>query len=69
METARRAVIDVGTNSVKLLVGDAAGRQVVPVWEDSRQTRLGQEFYRTHRLQPDPIVKTARAVAEFVRQF
>ena len=28
METVRRAVIDVGTNSIKLLVADVRGRDV-----------------------------------------
>jgi exopolyphosphatase/guanosine-5'-triphosphate,3'-diphosphate pyrophosphatase len=65
MATARRAVIDVGTNSVKLLVADVTGREVQPVHEDSRQTRLGKGFYETHRLQPEPIARTAEAVWEF----
>jgi exopolyphosphatase/guanosine-5'-triphosphate,3'-diphosphate pyrophosphatase len=65
METVRRAVIDVGTNSVKLLVADVAGADVRPVHEESRQTRLGKGFYETHRLQPEPIARTAEAVAEF----
>ena len=42
METVRRAVIDVGTNSVKLLVADVSGGHVQPVHEESRQTRLGK---------------------------
>jgi exopolyphosphatase / guanosine-5'-triphosphate,3'-diphosphate pyrophosphatase len=65
METVRRAVIDVGTNSVKLLVADVRGRAVQPVHEESRQTRLGKGFYETHRLQPEPIARTAEAVWEF----
>ena len=65
MVTARRAVIDVGTNSVKLLVADVTGRDVRPVHEESRQTRLGKGFYETHRLQPEPIARTAEAVWEF----
>ena len=65
MVSARRAVIDVGTNSVKLLVADVTGRQVTPVHEESRQTRLGKGFYETHRLQPEPIARTAEAVWEF----
>jgi len=65
MPTARRAVIDVGTNSVKLLVADVAGHEVQPVLEDSKQTRLGKGFYETHRLQPEPLAQTARAVAGF----
>jgi exopolyphosphatase/guanosine-5'-triphosphate,3'-diphosphate pyrophosphatase len=67
MTPVRRAVVDVGTNSVKLLVAEVAGRDVRPVWEGSRQTRLGQGFYETHRLQPGPIARTSAAVAEFVR--
>ena len=63
MESVRRAVIDVGTNSVKLLVADVAGRQVIPVHEESKQTRLGQGFYETQLLQPESIARTARAVA------
>lgn len=65
MKSLRRAVIDVGTNSVKLLVADVHGSGVVPIIEESRQTRLGKNFYNTRRLQPDAIIQTAQAVAEF----
>ncbi len=65
MEANRRAVIDVGTNSIKLLVADVQGHQVLPVWEASKQTRLGHGFYQNHRLQPAAMVHTASAVAEF----
>lgn len=61
----RRAVIDIGTNSVKLLVADVAGHEVRPVLEDSRQTRLGQGFYDTHQLKPAAIGLTADAVSKF----
>ncbi len=65
MAAIRRAVIDVGTNSVKLLVAEVAERAVHPILERSEQTRLGSGFYETHRLQPDAIAKTAQAVARF----
>jgi len=65
MEPVRRAVIDVGTNSIKLLVADVAGCNVRPIHEESRQTRLGRGFYETHRLQPETIAHTAEAVWEF----
>jgi len=65
MEAVRRAVIDVGTNSIKLLVADVRGRDVQPVHEESRQTRLGKGFYETRRLQPETIARTAEAVWEF----
>ena len=63
----RRAVIDVGTNSIKLLVADVTGRDVQPVHEESRQTRLGKGFYETRLLQPEAIARTAEAVAEFAK--
>ena len=64
---ARRAVIDIGTNSVKLLVADVAADAVEPVWEGSEQTRLGQGFYEDHRLRPEAIADTAKAVAHFTQ--
>ena len=67
MEPVRRAVIDVGTNSIKLLVADVSGRTVHPVHEESRQTRLGQKFYETHQLQANAIAQTAAAVADFTQ--
>jgi len=65
METIRRAVIDVGTNSIKLLVADVRGREVSPVHEESKQTRLGKGFYESNQLQPEAIARTAEAVWEF----
>jgi exopolyphosphatase/guanosine-5'-triphosphate,3'-diphosphate pyrophosphatase len=67
MQPIRRAVIDVGTNSIKLLVADVAGCSVQPVHEESRQTRLGNGFYETRRLQMEPIAHSANAVADFAR--
>jgi exopolyphosphatase/guanosine-5'-triphosphate,3'-diphosphate pyrophosphatase len=64
----RRAVIDVGTNSVKLLVADVASAAIQPVLEKSEQTRLGRGLYDTHHLQAEAIGQTARAVAAFARQ-
>ena len=68
MPAQRRAVIDVGTNSVKLLVAQVSGRHVDPLLEESEQTRLGSGFYVTNRLRPAAIAQTARAVAEFARK-
>jgi exopolyphosphatase/guanosine-5'-triphosphate,3'-diphosphate pyrophosphatase len=61
----RRAVIDIGTNSVKLLVADVAGETLTPIAETSKQTRLGAGFYGTRRLQGAAMAATAEAVAEF----
>ncbi len=61
----RSAVIDVGTNSVKLLVGEVAGGAVHPLHEASQQTRLGKDFYHSHILQRDAIELTAQSVSSF----
>jgi exopolyphosphatase/guanosine-5'-triphosphate,3'-diphosphate pyrophosphatase len=62
MRPARRAIIDVGTNSVKLLVADLDGEALQPLHEESEQTRLGRGFYEHHTLQADAIRQTAAAV-------
>lgn len=61
----RRAIIDVGTNSVKVLLAEVDGHDVTPLWETSEQTRLGRGFYETHQLQSSAIQATAAAVARF----
>ena len=66
MNATRRAVIDVGTNSIKLLVAEVSEGLVRPIEERSDQTRLGAGLYTTHELQPIPLARTASAVARFV---
>jgi exopolyphosphatase/guanosine-5'-triphosphate,3'-diphosphate pyrophosphatase len=61
----RRAVIDVGTNSIKLLVADVAGPLITPVSEESNQTRLGAGFYASRQLKPAAIAATAAAAANY----
>ncbi len=61
----RRAVIDVGTNSVKLLVADVAGSRITPVSEESNQTRLGAGFYGTRQRGRAAIVQPAASVAKY----
>ncbi|HMO63627.1 MAG TPA: diol dehydratase reactivase ATPase-like domain-containing protein [Verrucomicrobiota bacterium] len=63
-----RAVVDVGTNSVKLLVARVRGAEVIPVFERAEQTRLGRGFYEDHRLRPEAVRHTAQAVAGFVHR-
>ena len=66
--TSRRAVIDVGTNSVKLLVADVGSGVITPVLEMGEQTRLGRGFYETRVLQREAIERTAAVIARFVQQ-
>lgn len=62
----RYCVIDVGTNSVKLLVADREGIKLVSQLEDSRTTRLGQGTAQHRRLVPEAIERTLKAVSQFV---
>jgi exopolyphosphatase / guanosine-5'-triphosphate,3'-diphosphate pyrophosphatase len=66
-QPTRRAVIDVGTNSVKLLIADVSGGDLTPLVEDSNQTRLGRGFYETHHLQSEAIQQTASVVAAYAQ--
>jgi len=64
----RLATIDLGTNTVRLLVADVergAGRWQV-VHADQRVTRLGEGLARTGRLAEAPADRTAAAVSEYV---
>ncbi|MGE3308884.1 MAG: Ppx/GppA family phosphatase [Limisphaerales bacterium] len=60
-----RAVIDIGTNSVKLLIARVGDSRVEPILEKGIQTRLGEGFFTTRRLRPDAMVRTAETVAAF----
>ena len=65
----RYAVIDVGTNSVKFHVGElAADGGWSTVVDRSEVTRLGEGLDETGRLNPEPIERTANAIAEMVDQ-
>ena len=61
----RRAIIDVGSNSVKLLIADVVDGVVMPLIHKGEQTRLGQGVFETGQLAPEAIEATARVVADF----
>ena len=61
----RRAVIDIGTNTVKVLVADVLQGQVVPVLHKDRVTRLGEGVNEQQRLSTAAIARTLQAVDEF----
>ena len=46
MDLVRVAIIDVGANTLRLLVAVPAGRQIASVHEEREQLRLGQEVER-----------------------
>src|SRR5436190_5090646 len=61
------AVIDIGSNSVKLLVGHVTGTAVEQLYSIGEAVRLGQGAFQTRRLRPDIIERVAGTVAEFAR--
>lgn len=62
----RVAVIDVGTNSTRLLVADVAGRQVTEVERHSRVTRLGRGVDLSGQLAAEAIEAACEAIADYV---
>ena len=67
--TARYAVIDVGTNSVKFHVGERlADRQWRTVIDRAEITQLGEGIEGTGRLQPEPVERTVEAIVGMVEE-
>ena len=62
----RHAVIDIGTNTVKLLVAEIRDGQVVPVVSKDQTTRLGEGVDATRRLNPAAIARTVAAITSYV---
>ncbi len=62
----RVAVIDVGTNSARLLVADVAGGRVSPVERRSTVTRLGRGVDLSGRLSAEAVEDACAAIADYV---
>jgi exopolyphosphatase / guanosine-5'-triphosphate,3'-diphosphate pyrophosphatase len=68
-ESVAFAVIDVGTNSVKLHVGERRpGDEWRTVVDRAEVTRLGEGLRETGRLQPEPLRRTADAIVDMVEE-
>ncbi|HEX5615323.1 MAG TPA: Ppx/GppA phosphatase family protein [Acidimicrobiia bacterium] len=62
----RVAAVDIGTNSVRLLIGDANDAGGIDVLDRRmRITRLGQGVDATRRLHPDAIARTVAVLDEY----
>jgi len=64
-EAAVRAAIDIGTNSVRLLVADFSTRPPRARATGLTITRLGEGLDASGRIKPEALKRTARAVAGF----
>jgi exopolyphosphatase/guanosine-5'-triphosphate,3'-diphosphate pyrophosphatase len=65
----RVAVIDVGTNSARLLVADVAGGRVSPVERRSTVTRLGRGVDLSGRLSAEAVEDACEAIGEYVAMY
>lgn len=61
----RVAVVDVGTNSTRLLIADVGDGGVTALARRSIVTRLGEGLEATGRLGDEPMERVARALAEY----
>lgn len=64
-ELTRVAAVDCGTNSIRLLVADVVGAELVDVARELRIVRLGEGVDRTGRLAPAAIARTRTALADY----
>jgi exopolyphosphatase/guanosine-5'-triphosphate,3'-diphosphate pyrophosphatase len=64
---ARWATIDVGTNTVLLLVAERRGAVLAPVLERAEITRLGRGVDASGRLEPAAIRETVAVLADYAR--
>jgi exopolyphosphatase / guanosine-5'-triphosphate,3'-diphosphate pyrophosphatase len=65
MEPLRLAAIDIGTNTIKLLVAAVDAGGIVALHENSQTTRLGEGVAQTKRLAPAAIERTVAGLAAF----
>ncbi|MDC0748801.1 Ppx/GppA phosphatase family protein [Polyangium mundeleinium] len=61
----RFAAIDIGTNSVLLLVVEQRGDDLVPIVERATITRLGQGVDATRKLAPEAVTRTLDCLAKY----
>jgi exopolyphosphatase/guanosine-5'-triphosphate,3'-diphosphate pyrophosphatase len=64
----RVAAIDCGTNSIRLLIADLAGDQLIDVSRRMEIVRLGEGVDRTGMLAPQAIARTRRALIGYAAE-
>lgn len=64
--STRVAVIDIGTNSTRLLIADVEGSQVDEIYRESRITRLGRGVDHSGQLSAEGIDAVCEAIADYM---
>lgn len=62
------AAIDVGTNSVRLLIVEKQEKKIIHLSRNIRTTRIGEGMATSQILRKDAILRTADAIADFYRE-
>ena len=63
----RVGVVDIGSNTVRLVVYDVPTRLPIPIFNEKAQCALGAGLGRTGRLNPKGVDEALRSLARFVR--
>ncbi|HET7211897.1 MAG TPA: exopolyphosphatase, partial [Methyloceanibacter sp.] len=64
-ELAPVAVVDIGSNSVRLIVYEDSGRTPTPIFNEKILCGLGRSLASTGRLAPDAVERALRALRRF----
>ena len=64
--TRRLGAIDIGTNTIKLLIADTDGRTISPVCQKSIQTRLGAGLSESNHLSQQAIDRTRNVFFDYL---
>lgn len=64
--SVRVAVIDIGTNSTRLLIADVDGSEVDEIYRESRVTRLGRGVDHSGQLSAEGIEAVCNAIADYM---
>ena len=63
-----RAAIDIGSNSVRLLVADVNGNEFKPLFKCINTTRLHEGLGENNELKGEPAARTRDAIADFAKK-
>ncbi|MBR5756688.1 MAG: Ppx/GppA family phosphatase [Firmicutes bacterium] len=65
----RKAIIDIGSNSIKFFVGElAADKTITTVVDTNDIARLGEDLDKTGMINPEPMKRNVESVANFAKQ-
>ncbi|MFZ5945258.1 MAG: Ppx/GppA family phosphatase [Bacillota bacterium] len=62
----RKAVIDVGTNSTRLLVADYLENEIIPVYSGLEMARIGEGLAKTGIIGAKPLERTLNCLEKFI---